>query len=70
MKDENDNINRNVKEIREKSVRSAVVQIGREDPGSVVKGMLDLIEQLDQRQKDAVVKMLRRGVIFGGSQKF
>jgi acetyl-CoA carboxylase/biotin carboxylase 1 len=70
MKDENDNINRSVKEIREKSVRSAVVQIGREDPGSVVKGMLDLIEQLDQRQKDAVVKMLRRGVIFGGSQKF
>jgi len=70
MKDEHDNILRNVKEIREKSVRSAVLELGREDPGSVVKGMLDLIEQLDQRQKEAVVKMLRRGVIFGGTQKF
>jgi acetyl-CoA carboxylase/biotin carboxylase 1 len=46
MKDESDNINRNIKEIRERSVRSAVVAIGREDPGSVVKGILDLIEQV------------------------
>lgn len=69
MKDESDNVNRNIKEIRERSIRSAVVAIGREDPGSVVKGILDLIEQLDQRQQDAVVKMLRRGVIFGGQQK-
>ena len=64
MADEKETIARNTGALNQERITREVMFLGLQDPKGAVQGVLELINKLDDKSREEVLKTLRRGSIF------
>lgn len=64
MADERDAINRNISALNTDRITREVMFLGLQDAKGAVQGILELIDKLDDKEREDALALLRRGSIF------